>query len=132
MIDVRIQSGAFDPGKQVKRLSELGKSGVASFVALLETDEDVAEILVDHYPALAKSVLTNIVEEAAARYRLAGTIIVHRHGPIQPGDAALFVGVAAPDREAALEACASIAKEVRKRAPFWRREKLADGTSRWR
>jgi molybdopterin synthase catalytic subunit len=132
MIDVRIQSTLIDAGKQGKRLAELGKAGVASFAALLEADEEVSEIFIDHYPALAKTVLNSIAADAAERFGLAGTIIIHRHGRMKAGEAALFVGVAASDRRAAIEALSFIAEEIRTRAPFWKQERLADGSSRWR
>jgi molybdopterin synthase catalytic subunit len=43
----------------------------------------------------------------------------------------VFVGVCSSDSEAAVQACLFLTKAVRVRAPFWRKEILAGGGSRW-
>lgn len=132
MIDVRIQAAEFDPGKQIRRLEELGAGSVASLAAAASAGEDVEAIWVDHYPALARSELGRIAAEAEARWRLPGIILIHRHGRVKPGDRLALAAVASPDPGAALEACAFLIEALRTRAPFWRKETLADGTTRWR
>ena len=131
MIDVRVQSGDFDPGRQLARLGELKKAAVASFVGRLETDNEVRELRIDHHAVLAKAELQRIADEAGQRWPLAGIILIHRHGRIAPGGRALFAGAAAADADAAGEACAWLVAQIRARAPFWRKEILADGTERW-
>lgn len=132
MIDVRVQSGDFDPGRQLARLGELKKAAVASFVGRLEAGNEVRELRIDHHAVLARAELQRIAEEAGQLWPLAGVILIHRHGRIAPGGRALFAGVAAGDADGAAEACAWLVAEVRARAPFWRKEILADGTERWR
>lgn len=131
MIDIRVQAGDFDAGRQLGRLEELRSAGVAGLTGLLEAAGHVTGILVDHYPALAKAELARIAEEAQAQWPLAGLILIHRHGRLQPGERILFAGTAAADRAAALEACAFLAEALRTRAPFWRKDLLADGSGRW-
>ena len=53
-------------------------------------------------------------------------------GRIAPGGRAFFAGAAAGDADAAGEACAWLVAQIRARAPFWRKEILADGTERWK
>ena len=132
MIDVRVQAGDFDPGRQLKRLEELGAGSVASFTAAAAAAQDVEALHIDHYPALARSELGRIAAEAQARWPLAGIILVHRHGRIQPGARLAFAAVASSEAEAALAACAFLAEALRRRAPFWRKELLAAGGERWR
>jgi molybdopterin synthase catalytic subunit len=132
MIDVRVQAADFDPGRQLARLGELKKAGVAGFVGRLEAAEDVVAIRVDHHPVMARTELQRIAAEAEARWPLAGIILIHRHGRIQPCGRALFAGTAASDVEAANQACAWLLAQVRTRAPFWRKDLLADGMGRWR
>lgn len=132
MIDVRIQGGDFDPGKQLQRLSELGLASVASFVGLIEAGEDVKRVTVEHYAIAAKNELTRIAEEAERRWDLGGVILIHRHGSLKPGDRALFAAAACSYPERALEACGFLTGAMRSRAPFWRKDLFADGTSRWR
>ena len=131
MIDVRIQSGDFEPGRQAARLEALAVGSVASVTIGVVADSDVAEIHVVHYPPLARNVLARIAAEAEARFGLAGIILIHRHGTLLPGERIAFVAVAAAQPRVALDACADLAEALR-RAPFWRRETLADGGTRWR
>ena len=131
MIDVRVQAGDFDPGRQLARLGELKKAAVASFVGRLETDSDVRELRIDHHAALARAELQRIADEAGLLWPLAGIILIHRHGKIMPGGRAFFAGAAAGDAEVASEACTWLVAQIRARAPFWRKEILADGSERW-
>lgn len=131
MIDVRVQAGDFDPGRQLARLSELPGSGIAGFVGKFCADEAVSEIIVEHYAALAKTELRRIAEEAEQSWPLNGAILIHRHGRLLPGDRVFFAAAASPDPGAAAEACAFLVKGLRGRAPFWRKDVLQDGGSRW-
>lgn len=133
MIDIRIQAGSFDPGRQIERLGELGGgvAAVASFIGLLGAAEEVAEVVVEHYAALAKTELGAIAAEAEERWQLAGAILIHRHGRMRPGERVLFVAAAASDPDAAQEACAFLTQGIRERAPFWRKDLLTDRTERW-
>ncbi|MFN3944520.1 MAG: molybdenum cofactor biosynthesis protein MoaE [Allosphingosinicella sp.] len=131
MIDVRVQSADFDPGRQIARLGDLKMGAVASFTALLDVADDVEEILVDHYPALAKVELGRIAADAEARWPLGAIILIHRHGRLAPCDRLAFVGVAAADRRAAFDALAFLADALATRPPFWRKELTAGGGGRW-
>lgn len=131
MIDVRVQAADFDPGRQVARLEELKKAAVVSFIAIAAAGDDVAEILIDHYPPLAKSELARIAKEAEERWGLAGIVLVHRHGRLRPGDRLLFAGIAASDPDAAQAALAFLVGRLRTEAPFWRKHVSGDGSAKW-
>ena len=131
VIDVRVQSADFDPGRQLARLGEPRKAALASFVGRVEAGAEVAEIRIDHHAGLARPELLRIGEQALARWPLAGVILIHRQGRLQPGDRVLFAAVAASDVDAAQQACAWLVAQVRARAPFWRKDVLADGGERW-
>jgi molybdopterin synthase catalytic subunit len=131
VIDIRVQSGDFEPGRQLERLEALNPGGIASLVVRAVCGEEVSAVTVEHYAAMAKPELTRIAEEAAARWPLAGIILIHRHGRFVPGDRLAFVGAAAAEPASALEACGFLADQLRRRGPFWRREILAAGGGRW-
>lgn len=132
MIDVRVQAADFDAGRQIGRLADLKKASVASFTALAEAGEDVTEILIDHYPQLAKPALARIAGEAESRWDLAAIVLVHRHGRLAPCDRLLFAGVAASDPDAAQAALAFLVERMRTEAPFWRKDVKGDRTGEWR
>ena len=132
MIDVRIQAADFDPGRQLERLGALGFGALASFTGLATAGDEVEEIHIDHYPALARTVLTGLAEKAECDWGLGGVILIHRHGSLAPGDRIAFAGVAAEGQDEALAALGFLAAALRREAPFWRKETLSGGASRWR
>jgi molybdopterin synthase catalytic subunit len=132
VIDVRVQAADFEPGRQLDRLEALGVAAVASLVARADLSDDVTELWIDHYPPLARSELARIATEAEARWPLPGIILIHRHGRVGAGERLAFAAAASSDPAASLEACAFLLEALRTRAPFWRKEILADGSARWR
>jgi molybdopterin synthase catalytic subunit len=131
VIDVRIQSADFDPGRQIRRLEELGAGVVASVTLADRADPAVDRLTLDHYPALARNELGRIAAEAESRFGLGAVILIHRHGQIASGDRIAFAAVASEEAKTALDGCAWLAEALRTRAPFWRCETLADGRVRW-
>ena len=132
VVDARVQAGDFDPGRQLARLGELKKTAVASFIGRVEAGVEVEEIWIDHYAAMARTELLRIGEEAMGRWPLGGAILIHRYGRLRPGDRVLFAAAASSAPEAAEQACAWLVDQARARAPFWRKDILADGNGRWR
>ena len=131
MIEVRVQQEEFDPAIELARLEALGGGAVASFTGLVRGDDGLLAMTLEHYPAMIESALRAIAEEAARRWPLAGTILIHRHGRLVPGERIVFVGTASSHRAAALESCAFLIDWLKTDAPFWKREEWADGSARW-
>jgi len=131
MIEVRVQQEEFDPAIELARLEALGGGAVASFTGLVRGDGGLLAMTLEHYPAMTEPALRAIAEEAARRWPLAGTILIHRHGRLVPGERIVFVGTASSHRAAALESCAFLIDWLKTDAPFWKREEWADGSARW-
>ena len=83
------------------------------------------------YAALAQAEGQRIVDEAAARFAIAGVHCVHRTGELAIGDLAVWVGVSAGHRDAAFAACRWVIDEVKARVPIWKHERYADGDAGW-
>jgi molybdopterin synthase catalytic subunit len=128
---VRVQPDPFDPGVELAALEALGGGAVASFTGLVRGDGGLVELELEHYPGMTEAALTQLAEEACARWPLAGVVIVHRVGPMQVGERIVLVGTASPHRAAALEACAFLIDRLKTGAPFWKRERFADGRREW-
>ena len=131
MRDIRVQPGPFDPGAELARLEALGGGAVASFTGIVRGDGGLAELLLEQYPAMTGAALDAIVREAEARWPLLGIILIHRIGPLAPGERIVFVGTASSHRAAALESTAFLIDWLKTRAPFWKRERFADGRGSW-
>lgn len=131
MISVRVQQEDFDPGTELGRLEDLGGGALTSFVGLVRGDGGLVEMELEHYPAMTLKALEGIVAEAVHRWPLLGVGVIHRYGKLKVGDRIVFVGVTSPRRAAALEACAFLIDWLKTGAPFWKRERYANGDSRW-
>jgi molybdopterin synthase catalytic subunit len=129
---VSVQELDFDPGAEMAALSagqeEVG--AVASFLGLVRGYEGLGEMELEHYPGMTEKALAAIVAEAEARWTLLRVRVIHRVGKLLPGERIVFVGVASSHRGDAFEACAFIMDYLKTQAPFWKKERTAEGT-RW-
>ena len=111
-----------------------GAGAVATFTGLVRADADatgtVSVLELEHYPGVTEAALTRLAEEATRRWSLTAATIVHRVGPMEPGERIVLVLAAAPHRAAALEACAYLIDRLKTDAPFWKRE-TRGGEARW-
>lgn len=107
-----------------------GAGAVATFTGLVRADDGVGTLELEHYPGATEAALQRIAEEAVARWALGAATIVHRVGPMAPGERIVFVAAAAAHRAAALEACAYLIDRLKTDAPFWKRE-TRGGEARW-
>lgn len=120
MITVRIQRDPFDPGTE---LAALGTAGaVASFTGHVRADDGVSTLELEHYPGMTERALEEIAGQAMQRWPLSAAHIVHRVGPMRPGEAIVFVAAASAHRATALEATAYLIDRLKTDAPFWKRE----------
>ena len=83
------------------------------------------------YPALAISTGQRILEEEAVRHGILAAQAVHRTGPLEIGEAAVWVGVASAHRGAAFDATRAIMERLKYELPIWKKETYADGRSEW-
>lgn len=131
---VRIQAEPFDAGREALRLAE-GDAGVGAVVAFTGYCRDeggrLTALEIEHYPGMAEAEIGRIAEEATQRWRLAGALVVHRHGLIRPGQAIVVAAAAAAHRRAAFEAAAFMMDFLKTEAPFWKREHGPDGPGEW-
>jgi len=135
MAHVRVQEAPFDAGREIAALTE-GRhdvGAVATFVGLVrELNEGaaVSRMTLEHYPGMTERALADICDEAARRWDLIDMRVVHRVGPLEPGDAIVLVAVAGAHRGEAFAACEFIMDFLKTRAPFWKKEDTPSGP-RW-
>jgi molybdopterin synthase catalytic subunit len=132
---IRVQAEDFDVGAEIAALSRgMPKVGaVASFVGLVRDVNEgagVAEMSLEHYPGMTEKSLEAIVQEARGRWDVMAATVIHRVGPLKPGDNIVLVAVASAHRGDAFAACEFIMDYLKTRAPFWKKEKTPQG-ERW-
>ena len=135
MARIRVQHEDFDTGREVEALTRGRKDvgAVASFTGLVRDDNDgspVRSMTLEHYPGMTEKALEAICDEAAGRWNVLDAVVIHRVGPLQPGDRIVLVAVASAHRGDAFAACEFIMDFLKTRAPFWKKEDTPDGP-RW-
>jgi molybdopterin synthase catalytic subunit len=132
---VRVQNEDFDTGRELESLTN-GRRDVgalASFVGLVRDANDgaaVSGMTLEHYPGMTEKALEDICRQAHARWDLIDTLVIHRIGPLKPGERIVLVGVTSAHRGEAFAACEFIMDYLKTRAPFWKREDTPEG-ARW-
>lgn len=126
---VRIQSDAFDPWEEIRRVEKLlppGKYGAgAVFIGYLRDFNDnatVQSMSLEYYPGMTERYIEKIAEAAAVRWDLVHIAVIHRVGHLNISDPIVLVAVWSAHRAAAFDACRSIINDLKSQAPFWKRE----------
>lgn len=101
------------------------------FVRDFAQGQGTASLHIEHYPGMCERELADIGEDAKSRWDINDYRIVHRVGTLEHGAQIVFVGVSSAHRGDAFRACEFIIDALKTRAPFWKRETLADGKQFW-
>ena len=134
-MSVSVQTADFDIAAEIEALvgAERDVGAIVSFTGLVREMTEAGAITgmeLEHYPGMTERALEAIVAEARGRWPLQGVRVIHRHGPLAPGDRIVLVLTASRHREAAFAAAAFLMDYLKTRAPFWKKETRAEG-ARW-
>ena len=132
---ILVQTAEFDLKQEYDRLrqSSLNVGAVTTFTGTvrdINDDEAVKVLHLEHYPGMTEKELGRILEEAAARWQIIASTVIHRVGDLLPGDEIVFVGIASQHRGDAFHACEFVMDYLKTRATFWKKEKTLEG-DRW-
>ena len=132
---IHVQREDFDAGAELARMTagraDIG--GLASFIGIVREKTDagaLSAMTLEHYPGMTEKRLAEIEAEAARRWPLAASLIIHRYGRLLPGERIVLVATASSHRQAALESCQFLIDWLKTKAPFWKLEETAAG-SQW-
>jgi molybdopterin synthase catalytic subunit len=128
--EIRVQSEPFDYGTESAAFADAasGAGAVVTFLGLVRDDGGkLSRMEIEHYPGMTEKALGAIAAEAAARWSLEATLIIHRHGVLRANEAIMMVATASRHRQAAFEAAEYLMDYLKSRAPFWKKEFGTDG-----
>jgi len=129
---VRVQAEDFDLGREQALLTRGRRDigALVSFLGLCRDEDGALEALeLEHYPGMAEAEIRRVADEALERWPLQGLTVIHRFGRIQPGEQIVLVLAAARHRADAFAAAAFLMDFLKTRAPFWKKERRADGAA---
>lgn len=132
---VAVQREDFDIAAEIDALTAGNRDigAVVSFTGLVREmtgSGAITEMELEHYPGMTERALDAIVREAEERWPLDGVRVIHRFGPLAPGERIVLVLTASRHREAAFAAAAFLMDYLKTRAPFWKKESGPAG-ARW-
>jgi len=132
---IKVQLEDFDVGAEMiaLRAGNASIGAIASFVGLVRdvnAGDGVSTLTLEHYPGMTEKALADIATQAMARWEVLGCTVIHRVGELKPCDQIVLVIVASGHRGHAFQACEFIMDFLKTRAPFWKKERTADG-DRW-
>ncbi|KPQ06722.1 MAG: molybdopterin synthase catalytic subunit MoaE [Rhodobacteraceae bacterium HLUCCA12] len=131
---VRVQSAAFDYGAECAAFAQgAGDAGAVVTFAGIVRDEGgrLSAMEIEHYPGMTERALAAIEDEARERWHLSDALIIHRFGPLAPGEIIMMVATAARHRGDAFAAAEYLMDYLKSRAPFWKKETTAKGDAGW-
>lgn len=140
MREVKIFEEIFDPWILQKEYQESSMQGradygaTANFIGTMRDfneGDDVVGMELEHYPEMTEKQLHAIIDTVEQKWGIQNTLIVHRVGKILPAEPIMLVAVWSAHRAAAFDACRFLMEELKHRAPFWKKEQLSSGGSRW-
>ncbi len=132
---IRIQESDFDLSAEVKALRK-GDPRVGAVVTFLGTVRDMNDgsqvkgMTLEYYPGMTEKALQEILDQAAERWDIYKTLVIHRVGPLLPEDQIVLVAVTSAHRGEAFSACEFIMDYLKTAAPFWKKEDTPEG-ARW-
>jgi molybdopterin synthase catalytic subunit len=136
---VKICPSAFNPWQEIQdfqaKLSTTTKFGATSiFIGTMRDYNEgdaVQSMTLAYYPGMTEKQLEKIIADAGQRWQIIDTYIVHRVGDIKPDDSIVLVVVWSSHRGDAFDACRFIMEALKSTAPFWKKERLESGQTRW-
>ncbi len=138
-MDIRVQAEAFDYGAEAGAFAAAatGAGAVVSFAGIVRDRASggagggaggrLARMEIEHYPGMTEKALAAMAGTARDRWSLNDVLIIHRHGPMAPGEVIMMVATAAPHRGDAFAAAEFLMDYLKSRAPFWKKEVTAEG-----
>ncbi|AWP33564.1 molybdenum cofactor biosynthesis protein MoaE [Pantoea vagans] len=131
---IRVGPAPFDMAEAYRWLAACDEDGaVVTFTGKVRNHnlgDNVAALMLEHYPGMTEKALQEIVDAARERWPLQRVTVIHRVGELFPGDEIVLVGVTSAHRSSAFSAAEFIMDYLKTRAPFWKREATEQG-DRW-
>ncbi len=133
MIEVKIQSEAFDISNELKKILKLKSNGATvTFLGSVRDleYENLKNLEIEYYPKMAQKILNKTAKEAYKNWNLSQCLVIHRYGKLKIGDQIVLIITSSPHRKEAFKANEYIIDFLKTNAPFWKKE-ITDKKSYW-
>ena len=109
-----------------------GDGALCVFTGVVRNHNDGKAVLYleyEGYEEMVVSIFEEIAEEARQRFGGTRVRIIHRLGRMEIGEASVAIAVSSPHRAEAFDACRFAIDTLKHKAPIWKKEFYADGSS---
>jgi molybdopterin synthase catalytic subunit len=131
---VVITTKKIDVLEQSRLLSNSSAGAYVSFEGWVRNENEGFRVLRLEYEVF-KPIATKegkrIFDKAKDKYAIIDVNGIHRSGLLEIGECAVWIGVLAPHRKEAFDACRYVIDRIKTRLPIWKKEYYADGNSGW-
>ena len=130
---VRIVQEEIDSGEALREVRHPSCGAVVAFEGNIREQNEGREVLAleyELYERLFHAELRRIFDEASSKWQVYKIALIQRVGRLEVGETGIVLAVSSAHRREALEACAYIIEEFKRRAPVWKREHYPEG-SEW-
>jgi molybdopterin synthase catalytic subunit len=132
---VKVQTEDFDLTREVAALrhADTRVGAVACFIGTvrdLNMGTGVSTLTLEHYAGMTELALEEICQQAATRFDIYDSLVIHRYGELKPLDQIVLVAVTSAHRGESFKACEFIMDYLKTQAPFWKKEQTPQG-ARW-
>jgi molybdopterin synthase catalytic subunit len=131
---IELTTSEIRPEELRARLIDPAAGAYCGFEGWIRNHNEGQAVLRLEYEAYEPVALTEgekILEEAGGQFPHLRAHCVHRTGMLEIGECAVWVGVSAPHRDEAFQACRYIIDQLKVRLPIWKKEHYVDGHSGW-
>jgi molybdopterin synthase catalytic subunit len=124
---IRIQTDPFDPHDETADFAagRVDAGALASFVGSVRGSShggEVRALVLEHYPGFTEKRIAAMERDARERFDVIDTLVVHRHGRMEPGEAIVLVAALSRHRREALQCVDYLMDRLKTEAPFWKKE----------
>lgn len=131
LLDVRDTPLSVD--EVVSAVADPRAGGLCVFIGAVREEDggrSVTELGYDAHPGAVVE-LRRVAEAVVAAYPVCGLAAVHRIGDLGIGEIAVIVGVSAPHRAEAFDACRKLIDDLKAQVPLWKHQRFTDGSTEW-
>ena len=115
---------------------DVSLGGITTFEGVTRSENDpehgtLSRLDYEAYETMALRKLEELAGQAIEKWSAGRVAIVHRLGPVPPGEASVIMAVACGHRAESFEACRWLIDTLKKDVPIWKKDIYADGHTHW-
>lgn len=110
--------------------------GIATFEGVTRLESDalhgrLCHLFYEAYAEMAVEKMYDLAANAMSTWGLGPVAVVHRLGPVKPGEASVCIMVSAGHRGEAFDACKWLIDKLKREVPIWKKDLFEDGFTKW-